>query len=73
MRKPKFKLEQRVWFLKSMRLCKVVEVIPATRRSKNEHNYIVEIVQPSPAAGNQLYASEDGLVLESEYVPEGAN
>jgi hypothetical protein len=58
MAKPKFKVGDRVWFLKSVRLVIVLEVIPK-RRPKDDWNYIVERVDN----GKQLYATEDGLSL----------
>ena len=43
-------------FLKSMQMCKVVEIIPA-RRKKDAPDYIVQRLDSE----KQLYASEDGL------------
>ena len=62
----KFKVGQRVWFTKSMRVCDVVEVLPK-RRKKDDQGYIVEKV----GAEGQLYAHEGGLIDFNDYKPSG--
>jgi hypothetical protein len=59
MSKPKFSVGQYVMFLKSMQMCKVVEIIPA-RRKKDAPDYIVQRLDSE----KQLYASEGGLSYE---------
>ena len=61
----KFKVGQRVWFTKSMRICDVVEILPK-RRKKDEQEYIVETVD----LHTQLYAGEDGLIDFDDYKPD---
>lgn len=53
----KFKVGQRVWFTKSMRICDVVEILPK-RRKKDEQKYIVAAID----TGKQLYADEERLI-----------
>ena len=61
----KFKVGQRVWFTKSMRICDVVEVLPK-RRKKDEQQYIVATIDLE----KQLYAGEDGLIDFRDYRSE---
>ena len=61
----RFKVGQRVWFTKSMRICYVVEVLPKLRK-KDEQQYIVETIDLM----KQLYADESGLIDLGDYEPE---
>lgn len=61
----KFKVGQRVWFTKSMRICDVVQVLPK-RRKKDEQEYIVATIDLK----KQLYADESGLIDFGDYEPD---